>query len=71
MNFGEVEPNVSISKTFDIDYVHAVLASDVTYENGMRVVVEDALGHYKVEYEAKDPCDEGSQTVKVTFTPTN
>lgn len=71
LNFGEVEPNVSISKTFDIDYIHAVLASDVTYDNGKRVVVEDGLGHYKVEYEAKDPCDEGKQTIKVTFTPTN
>ena len=71
LNFGEVEPNVSISKTFDIDYIHAVLASDVTYDNGMRVVVEDGLGHYKVEYDQKNPCAEGSQAVKVTFTPTN
>lgn len=71
LNFGEVEPNVSISKTFDIDYIHAVLASDVTYDNGMRVVVEDGLGHYKVEYDQKNLCAEGSQAVKVTFTPTN
>ena len=71
LNFGEVEPNVSISKTFDIDYIHAVLASDITYDNGMRVVVEDGLGHYKVEYDQKNPCAEGSQAVKVTFTPTN
>lgn len=71
LNFGEVEPNVSISKTFDIDYIHAVLASDVTYDNGMRVVVEDGLGHYKVEYDQKNPCAEGTQTIKVTFTPTN
>ena len=71
LNFGEVEPNVSMSKTFDIDYIHAVLASDITYDNGMRVVVEDGLGHYKVEYDQKNPCAEGSQAVKVTFTPTN
>lgn len=71
LNFGEVEPNVSISKTFDIDYIHAVLASDITYDNGMRVVVEDGLDHYKVEYDQKNPCAEGSQAVKVTFTPTN
>ena len=71
LDFGIVEPNASVSKTLYVKYVHAVLASDVTYDNGMRVVVEDGLGHYKVEYDQKNPCAEGSQAVKVTFTPTN
>ena len=71
LDFGIVEPNASVSKTLYVKFVHAVLASDVTYNNGMRVVVEDGLGHYKVEYDQKNPCAEGSQAVKVTFTPTN
>lgn len=71
LDFGIIEPNASVSKTLYVKYVHAVLASDVTYDNGMRVVVEDGLGHYKVEYDQKNPCAEGSQAVKVTFTPTN
>ena len=71
LDFGIVEPNASLSKTLYVKYVHAILASDVTYDNGMRVVVEDGLGHYKVEYDQKNPCAEGSQAVKVTFTPTN
>lgn len=71
LDFGEVEPNVTVSKTFDITYAHDVVLSEIAYDNAMKTIIGDGLGHYKVEYDQKNPCAEGSQAVKVTFTPTN
>ena len=71
LNFGEVEPNVSVTKTFDITYAHDVVLSEIAYDNAMKTIIGDGLGFYKVEYADNDDCAEGTQTVTVTFTPTN
>lgn len=71
LDFGMVEPNVSVTKTFDITYAHDVVLSEIAYDNAMKTIIGDGLGFYKVEYADNDDCAEGTQTVTVTFTPTN
>ncbi|MBR3872499.1 MAG: hypothetical protein IKJ22_07235 [Paludibacteraceae bacterium] len=71
LKFGEVEPNVSVTKTFDITYAHDVVLSEIAYDNAMKTIIGDGLGFYKVECADNDDCAEGTQTVTVTFTPTN
>ena len=71
LNFGEVEPNVSVSKSFKITYAHDIVLSEIAYDNAMKTIIGDGFGFYKVEYADNDDCAEGTQTVTVTFTPTN
>lgn len=71
LDFGMVEPNVSVTKTFDITYAHDVVLSEIAYDNAMKTIIGDGLGFYKVEYADNDDCAEGTQIVTVTFTPTN
>jgi hypothetical protein len=72
LDFGEVEPNVSVSKSFKVTYAHDIVLSEIAYDNAMKTIISDGLGVYTVNYKDFDDCAQGEdQEVIVTFTPTN
>ncbi len=73
IDFGQEEVGNSSEKSFILTFANAkTLLADIKYNNPVTAsYAENGQSFYKVEFLQNDEKAEGTQTVKVTFTPSN
>lgn len=73
IDFGQVEIGKSSEKSFILTFANAkTLLADIKYNNPVTAsYAENGQSFYKVEFLQNDVKAEGTQTVKVTFTPSS
>ena len=73
IDFGQVELGKSSEESFILTFANAkTLLADIKYNNPVTAsFAENGQSFYKVEFFQNDEKAEGTQTVKVTFTPSN
>ena len=73
IDFGQVEVGKSSEESFILTFANAkTLLADIKYNNPVTAsFAENGQSFYKVEFLQNDEKAEGTQTVKVTFTPSN
>ena len=73
IDFGQVEVGKSSEESFILTFANAkTLLADIKYNNPVTAsFAENGQSFYKVEFFQNDEKAEGTQTIKVTFTPSN